>query len=97
MGVLINNTQSNYRCTLDQDLGERVVLQKNGLIAADLTWQVAQELGQMLLAKGQEAEKNHWARVEKKLGHALKVKKVLGLPVLENADDMERLGQVCGL
>lgn len=74
-----------------RSVGEQVVVLKNGLLIAEMHWNHAEQLGKALIAKAQDAEQEHWKRVTKKLGHESPVKRILGVPVITQADELERM------
>lgn len=72
--------------------GQNVIVLKNGLLVADLTWHAAKQLGQALTDKAKEAESNHWSACEKRLGREIDTRYILGIPLLDNEQQIERAG-----
>ena len=73
--------------------GTRVLLLgKRGEIVFDLPWDKAEELGKAIIRQAAKAEMNHWVVMQKLVPNGLKVKRILGIPVITSQEQLECLG-----
>jgi hypothetical protein len=65
---------------------------KTGALIARMPWDVAERLAVGLMAKAAEAETAFWYDADKYFDGGIKVKRVLGTPVVTSVEQLNRLG-----
>ena len=71
---------------------EVVLVDGEGVAVGRWPWRHALQLAHRLRAACKLAEENHWAVIEPYFTDGVRVKRILGLPLLESKQQLERLG-----